>query len=208
MKTAENHVQTLRIRLRLLEDVLLPQARTDRHKCLSTWEDERDALIWVLRHWDASRRVVDDPPPREPSDHDAHGGKYIEPFDRGAQVSDDRGAQVSDDRPSIAELAALREGWPATLTPVLDGDGTWDGKFDHSDNEDGEDGEGYIECSSMDEAPRFAALIAVEHNAVPVLIEIVAAALEWQATYGAPRGDRHADRAEAALLIALAKVRP
>lgn len=51
------NIKTLRIRLKLLEDVLLPQARRDRHDCLSMWEDEREALIWVLEHWDASRRA-------------------------------------------------------------------------------------------------------------------------------------------------------
>lgn len=50
MKTAEEHIKTLRIRLKLLEDTLLPQARRDKHDCLDMWEDEREALIWVLAH--------------------------------------------------------------------------------------------------------------------------------------------------------------
>lgn len=60
MKTAEDHIKALRIRLRLLDGALLPQARCDSHDCLQMWEDERDALIWVLAHWDASRREVAD----------------------------------------------------------------------------------------------------------------------------------------------------
>lgn len=44
-------------------------------------------------------------------------------------------------------------------------------------------------------------------NAAPALLEVVAAALAWQETLGAPRGDRRADAAERELLAALAKVR-
>ena len=44
--------------------------------------------------------------------------------------------------------------------------------------------------------------------AAPVLLEIAQAALAWQETHGAPRGDRRADAAEQALLAALFKVRP
>jgi hypothetical protein len=58
MKTAEDHIKTLRIRLRLLEDTLLPRARRDKHDCLQMWEDEREALLWVLQNWDAARRMA------------------------------------------------------------------------------------------------------------------------------------------------------
>lgn len=44
--------------------------------------------------------------------------------------------------------------------------------------------------------------------AAPVLLEIAQAALAWQETHGAPRGDRRADAAEQALFAALFKVRP
>lgn len=52
------HIKTLRIRLKLLEDVLLPQARRQRHECCSMWEDELAALRWVLQHWELSRSVT------------------------------------------------------------------------------------------------------------------------------------------------------
>lgn len=84
---------------------------------------------------------------------------------------------MTDDTISIGELEALRTGWPERLTPMIDSDGEWDGAFDHSDNE--LEGEGYIECSgyAMDNARLFATLIAAEHNAAPVLLAIVRAAL-------------------------------
>lgn len=55
--TSEKHIRTLRVRLCLLENNLIPQARLERHDCVDMWEDERDALQWVLQHWDMSRRV-------------------------------------------------------------------------------------------------------------------------------------------------------
>jgi hypothetical protein len=112
----------------------------------------------------------------------------------------------TDTRPSISALAALREGWPAELTPVLDEDGDWDGKFDYPDNE--HRGEVYIECSSdgMDEAAQFAALLAAEHKATPVLLEIAKAALAWSeardAWMVAPTGPSKARFTEAATALA------
>lgn len=97
---------------------------------------------------------------------------------------------------------------------MLDEDGDWDGKFDHSDND--HIGEGYLECSSdgMDEAPRFAALLAAEHNATPVLLEVVKATLVWaearDAWMVAPTGPSKARFTEAATALAeavAAKVR-
>lgn len=44
--------------------------------------------------------------------------------------------------------------------------------------------------------------------AAPVLLEIAAAAQEWERTLGAPRGDKRADEAFRSLIAALARVRP
>lgn len=86
---------------------------------------------------------------------------------------------MSDKPISISDLLALREGWPESITPVFGLFNEWDGEFDHSNNEHGD--EGYLECSSlrMDCADLFAKLVAAEHNAMPVLLEVVKAALAW-----------------------------
>lgn len=55
MSDAEKHIRTLRLRMKLLEKGLIPQARKDNHHALRIFEDEWAALEWVLRHWDASR---------------------------------------------------------------------------------------------------------------------------------------------------------
>lgn len=115
---------------------------------------------------------------------------------------------MSDDTISISELKKLREGWPESIEPVLDVCGDWHGQFDHFDNE--HEGEGYLECHSwdMENAELFAKLIAAEHNALPVLLDVVKAALSLQNRYDFSENARKFHYPEMRKLIAaLSRVR-
>lgn len=103
---------------------------------------------------------------------------------------------MTDDRPSIAELQRIE----ATLEPA-----PWD-KTGHYNVSNAE-----YDIARF-ESPSDAAGVAALRNATPALLEIVAAALEWEATVtplvsNDPSAGTRERAAERAFLAALSKVR-
>lgn len=118
-------------------------------------------------------------------------------------------------KPSISSLQQERTRWPDNWHADIDAPGTpaeeWTGKW-YAMTPDGENAE--VECDVSNYNARLARYLEQLHNAVPVLLEIAAAALAANSTPCDCHGESGCDETCSALQAcrafdaAIAKVRP